>query len=103
MIENNAAMDKPELCRILRSLRAELNRLGARRLWLFGSRSRGHGGPESDWDFLVDFERPPGFGDFMGLKLLLEDRLHGRVDLLSRQACKPRFLDAIRDQLIDVA
>ena len=102
MIENHAALEQSELGHILGSLRAELSRLGARRLWLFGSRSRGRAGADSDWDFLVEFERAPSFADFMGLKLLLEDRLHGRVDLLSRQACKPRFLEAIRGELIDV-
>ncbi|MBM4025840.1 MAG: nucleotidyltransferase [Planctomycetes bacterium] len=96
-------MTRSEVCSVLRPLRPEFHRLGARRLWVFGSRSRRRGRADSDWDFLVDFERPPSLGDFMGLKLLLEDHLHARVDLLSRQACKPRFLDAIQEDLVDVA
>jgi uncharacterized protein len=102
MMESTTALAQPELAGIIGSLRTELTRVGARRLWLFGSRAGRRAGANSDWDFLVEFAGPPSFSDFMGLKLLLEDRLHGRVDLLSRRACKPRFLEAIQDDLIDV-
>ncbi len=56
----------------------------------------------SDWDFLVQFSQPPSFDAFMGLKSALEEGLNARVDLLSRSACRPRFLKAIEDDLIDV-
>ena len=39
---------------------------------------------------------------FMGLKAGLEESLNSRVDLLSRSACRPRFLKAIENDLIDV-
>ena len=84
------------------SLRPELRRLGVQDLWLFGSRARGDGHSASDWDFLVEFSRSPSFGDFMGLKLLLDDHFVGHVDLLCRRACTARFLDAIRDELVNV-
>ena len=102
MNEIDVSMTPQEACRTVRSLRPELRRLGARQLWLFGSRARGQGAAASDWDFLVEFDRSPSFGDFMGLKLLLEDHLGSRVDLLSRQACTSRFLNAIRGDLVDV-
>ncbi|RRJ98211.1 nucleotidyltransferase [Opitutaceae bacterium TAV4] len=71
---------------------------------VFGSRSRGEAGAESDWDILVGFgDEPPSFERFMNLKLMLEERLNGRVDLVSRTACKPRFMEAIREELRDVA
>lgn len=84
-------------------LKGELQRFGVSNLWLFGSRARNEGNRESDWDVLVEFESTPSFGAFMGLKCFLEDRLGGRVDLLSRAACKPRFLEAIKDDLRHVA
>jgi len=56
----------------------------------------------SDWDFLVEFSRPPGFDDFLELRERFQSRLQGKVDSLSRSACKPRFLQAIANQLIDV-
>lgn len=86
----------------LPSLSKEWRRYGVVRAWLFGSRSRGKVHQKSDWDFLVEFARPANFDTFMGLKLTLEDKLGGSVDLLSRTACKPKFLAAIRNDLIDV-
>lgn len=94
---------KAEALAEIKSLRLELDRFGVARAWLFGSRSRGEASAESDWDILVQFNEPPGFDAFMRLKLLLEDRLGGRVDLVSREACRPRFLQAIESELLDVA
>lgn len=72
------------------------------RAWLFGSRATGNAAPDSDWDFLVQFSHPPGFEAFMGLRDRLAHRLGARVDLLSRSACKPRFLEEIEKELVDV-
>lgn len=87
----------------LKALRPQLARQGVARLWLFGSRARRDARPDSDWDVLVEFTQPPGLDDYMGVKFLLEEKLGDRVDLVSRAACKPRFLAAIQDELLDVA
>jgi predicted nucleotidyltransferase len=83
-------------------LKKEWSRFRVKRAWLFGSRATTEDNSRSDWDFLVEFQGPPSFDAFMGLKLGLEDRLGGHVDLLSRTACHPRFLHAIEGDLIDV-
>lgn len=83
-------------------LREQWSRFPVKRAWLFGSRATGDHTAASDWDFLVEFREPPGFDDFMGLKLGLEEGLHGHVDLLSRTACSSRLLSAIQDNLVDV-
>ena len=83
-------------------LRREWSRFPVKRAWLFGSRAMGEGTNESDWDFLIEFSEPPDFNAFMSLKLRLEQHLRGRVDILSRAACLPRFLKAIESQLVDV-
>jgi predicted nucleotidyltransferase len=83
-------------------LRTEWSRFRVKRAWLFGSRAAKSITGRSDWDFLVEFREPPSFDAFMGLKLDLEKRLRGHVDLLSRTACSPRFLSAIESDLIDV-
>jgi uncharacterized protein len=88
---------------LLSALRGEFPRFGVRHVWLFGSRSRGDDTSASDWDVLVEFSGQPSFDAFMGLKCFLEDHLGGRVDLLSRKACSPRFLAAIQDDLDHVA
>ncbi|MCX6934525.1 MAG: nucleotidyltransferase family protein [Verrucomicrobia bacterium] len=87
----------------LRTFESEFKRHGVRQVWLFGSRARGATPAMSDWDILVEFVAPPGFDNFMNLKLVLEEKLGARVDLLSRSACKPRFLQAIQEDLRDVA
>lgn len=83
-------------------LRKQWSRFQVRRAWLFGSRATKGMTTGSDWDFLVEFSQPPDFDAFMGLKAGLEENLKGRVDILSRSACTPRFLNAIEADLIDV-
>ncbi len=50
--------------------RAELRALGVQELSLFGSFARGDEDPESDLDFVVQFERNT-FDNYMALKELL--------------------------------
>ena len=87
----------------LRVLRPELARRGVANLWLFGSRARQNAGLDSDWDLLVEFNQSPDLVGYMDLKFWLEEKLGGTVDLVSRSACKPRFLAAIQHELLDVA
>jgi uncharacterized protein len=76
---------------------------GVTGMWIFGSHARGDSKPDSDLDLLVEFAASPEFDNFMGLKIELEDRLGTSVDLLSRSACSPRFLQAIKPELLHVA
>ncbi len=85
----------------LRTLFPELKRFYVKSLWLFGSAT--HGESPRDVDVLVEFSRPPGLMEFMGLKEYLEGELNRPVDVLSRKACSPRFLKRIEHELIDVA
>jgi predicted nucleotidyltransferase len=91
------------LARDLKSLWPVIQKYGVASLWIFGSHARGDSRPDSDIDLLVEFVSPPGFDNFMGLKFDLEDRLGTKIDLLSRSACKPRFLAAIQPELLHVA
>jgi len=70
-------------------------------LALFGSYSRGEEHPDSDIDLLVTFSQPIGVG-FIDLADELEKILHKKVDLVSRNAIKPKYFQAIKDQLIYV-
>jgi predicted nucleotidyltransferase len=69
-----------------------------KQLALFGSRARGDAGPNSDVDLLVDFEQNSKVDlfDFVALKLDLEKMLGVSVDLVEREALKPR----VRDQVL---
>ena len=72
-----------ELCR----------RYQVRELSLFGSGARGEMRPDSDLDFLVEFEESArvGFLMFAGLSRELSDLLHCPVDLVPKDGLKPRI------------
>ncbi|MBF6593260.1 MAG: nucleotidyltransferase family protein [Thermaceae bacterium] len=55
---------------------------GLKSLHLFGSTATDDARPNSDVDFLVEFERPT-FENYIGLKLELEEMLGTPVDLVS--------------------
>ncbi len=70
-------------------------RFGVRELSVFGSVVRGEASETSDLDLLVDFAGPATFDGYMGLKFFLEDRLGVKVDVVTREALKPRLRDRI--------
>lgn len=67
-------------------------RYGVLAVWLFGSRLRGEARPDSDLDVLVEFDdRPLSLLKFVELENYLSDALGLRVDLVEKQALKPRI------------
>ena len=91
-----------EILRRLAENRAELKRLGARRLGLFGSFARDEARADSDVDLLVDLDRH-GFDRYMDLKFFLEDLLGRRVDLVLSDRIKPALRERILRGVIDAA
>jgi uncharacterized protein len=84
---------------VLRAHAAELQRLGVRRLGLFGSAARGEATEASDLDFLVEFDRKT-FDGYMELKELLERLFRRRVDLVIAEAVKPQLRGRIFQEAI---
>lgn len=78
-----------------------LRQLGVRRLGLFGSAARGDERPDSDLDFVVDFETKT-FDAYMDLLSLLETVLDSRVDLVLEDAIKPRLRPIILAEAVHV-
>ena len=78
----------------LRAQAAEIRLIAARHkasgVAVFGSVARGEDGPNSDVDFLVDFERGSTLGDVYYLQKELEEFLNISVDVVSRGGLKPR-------------
>ena len=70
-------------------------------LGVFGSYSRGDYTRDSDIDIIVEFEKPIGF-EFIDLADELEYILNNKVDLVSKKAIKPRYLDCIDQEIIYV-
>lgn len=80
-----------------------LRRFGVRSLMLFGSVARDEAGPDSDVDFLVEFDGPTTFDAHMGLATYLEDLLGHRVDVITTTGLKPRLRALIQPDLHRVA
>lgn len=59
---------------------------GASNIRVFGSISRGEGGPDSDIDLLVDFAADRSLLDLVGLKIELEEMLGYKVDLVTEKS-----------------
>ena len=79
-------MPRDDIMAILSKHQKEIRALGVQSLALFGSVVRGEEGPVSDVDLLVEFNKPVGLSDFIGVKEYLEDILGCTVDLVSRSA-----------------
>jgi predicted nucleotidyltransferase len=68
-------MKRDEVLAIVAAHRQQLQAMGVKSLELFGSVARDEAGPDSDVDFLVEFDRPVGLFDFSKVRLYLEDVL----------------------------
>jgi uncharacterized protein len=89
-----------EVIRLLRSNRAELEKIGIRHAEIFGSVARGEDRPDSDVDILVDLD-PAIVRDLFAysrVQRTLQDLVGRRVDIARRGRTRPE-LDAelIRD------
>jgi len=60
-------------------------------LGVFGSYIRGEQKKKSDVDILVEFEKPLGLLEFVGLELQLSKLLGKKVDLVMKTALKPKI------------
>ena len=86
----------------LRERRVTLEQLGVKSLALFGSSARDEARPDSDVDLLVEFSRPVGLFEFVRLKLVLEEILERRVDLVTPDALRESVKAEILKEAIDV-
>ena len=84
-------MRRDEVVKLLAEHRQDLGQFGVKSLALFGSVGRGESRPDSDVDFLVEFEGAATFDRYMELRFFLEDLLGAPVDLVTRKALKPRL------------
>lgn len=83
---------KTELLALVANHRRDLERLGVKRLGIFGSFARGQQNAASDVDVLVEFA--PGcktFDNFMHLAFYLEDLFGRKVDLLTPESLSPHL------------
>jgi predicted nucleotidyltransferase len=71
-------------------------------LAVFGSYTKQSHRGESDLDILVSFREPPSLLRFIRLENELSDRLGVKVDLVMREALKPRIGRRILKEIVPV-
>ena len=90
---------------IIQPLRKVKKELGAKykvaRIALFGSYARGDQNEKSDVDVLVGVDPSIGL-EFVTLAHQIEKAVGLPVDVVTERALKPRYLEAIQSELIDV-
>ncbi|MGA8571095.1 MAG: nucleotidyltransferase family protein [Desulfobaccales bacterium] len=88
-----------QILKVIESHREEIKGFGVRRLGLFGSAARSEATETSDLDFLVEME-PKTFDAYMDLKEFLEQLFRCKVDLVVKDALKPRLRGPILKETI---
>ncbi len=97
-------MRKREAIKRLRSNAEAVRALGATSLYLFGSVARDEAKTASDIDLFIDYDSKSTFNafDLIGIKLMLEERLDGYVDITTRDGLHPRLKSNIEETAMRV-
>ena len=83
----------------IQDMRKELaERFSVRSIGVFGSTATGHAHEQSDVDILVELNEPT-FDNYMELKFRLEEVLGRDVDLVLKDALKPRLKPIIEKEV----
>ena len=94
-------MKRDEVLAIVAQHQDKLTAMGVKSLALFGSVARDEAKPDSDVDFLVEFDdRPIGLFDVSRVRLYLEDVLGCSVDMGSPHSLKPYLRDRVLKEKI---
>ena len=86
-------MNRDEILDTLKARESDLRAHGVKHAALFGSVARGEQRPDSDIDILVDLdpEVVATMFDYAGLKDYVASLFQGSVDVIDREALKPRL------------
>ncbi len=89
---------KKEVRARVAALEKPLRERGVKSLAIFGSVVHEAAGPDSDVDILIDIEPQAKFSlvDLMEVKNYLEDHLHRKVDVVTREGLSP----AVRERVL---
>lgn len=83
---------RDKIIKEIRNNAREINAFGVKRIGLFGSCASGRHNAGSDIDILVEFAKSgKEFDNYMELKFYLEALFHRRIDLVIKDALKPRI------------
>lgn len=96
-------INKNIVLQTLKNNAEKIKQFGVKSLAIFGSTARDEATPESDLDFLVEFETELTFDLYMDLKFFLEELFSKNVDLVITADLKPQIRETILNQAIYVA
>jgi predicted nucleotidyltransferase len=89
--------------RIIKKLGPQLRDLKVTGVYLFGSFARGDAVRKSDIDVVVECIDGITLFDLSGVKLLLEEALGRRVDVVMREALRKEFREQVEKEMIRAA
>ena len=95
-------MKRDEILEIVRANRKSLQKLGVKSLSLFGSGARNQIQPDSDIDFLVEFNSPVGLFGLFQVQHYLEEILDRSVDLGTIKALREHLRKPVLEEAIRV-
>ncbi len=101
--EPPTALTTERIVSVLRRVLPELmTRYSVKSLAVFGSYARNEQRSSSDLDLLVEFVEPPGLLKFIEIENNLSDLLGVKVDLVMKDALKPRIGARVLSEAIAV-
>jgi len=99
-------MKQPEVTEVLRRYEAALRDSGATALFVFGSRARGTGRPDSDLDLFIDYDptvKIPNLIRLMQIEDELSQTLGIPVTITTRNALHPAMKETIERDAVRVS
>ncbi|MCX6288107.1 MAG: nucleotidyltransferase domain-containing protein [Bacteroidetes bacterium] len=95
-------INKENITNILKANKLDLlARYHLKSIGIFGSFTREDFKDDSDIDILIDYDQPLGI-EFIDLAEELEKILNLKVDLVSKNGVKPKYLEEIQKDLVYV-
>ncbi|MDP2912305.1 MAG: nucleotidyltransferase family protein [Candidatus Omnitrophota bacterium] len=89
-------LTKNDVTKTIQANIEEIKKYGVKRIGIFGSFARATQNNKSDIDILVEFEKGEKiFDNYMELKFYLERLLRRKVDLVIKDAIKPRIKQTV--------
>jgi uncharacterized protein len=97
-------MRRSEVIARLKEVEPALRGFGVAGLYLFGSHARDEAKPDSDVDVFIDKDRSKkfGFGEYMDVYFLLQERLGANVDYGTREGLHPSLRPSIEREAVRV-
>lgn len=94
-------LKKTTILKIIRDHTEEIEACGVKRIGIFGSFAQSLQKQRSDIDVLVEFQKGKKvFDNYMDLKFMLEKLFHRKVDLVIKEALKPRIKQNVLKEVL---